>query len=659
MIMALSTPAGGSDAEAKDGRRRPAALRPADLLLISLGLALLAAFSQLALLALWKFRSGYTIRLGLDAIWMTPLAVTAVYAIPALLLVALSRLWPWFGSLPVVVGTFALLATIDIGLMERRLALWALWLLALGIGVQAGRLAEGRRAPFLRAMRWVVFGLVLVTVLGAVAVNVAVAARERRTLAGLPPARAGAPNILLLILDTVRAQDLSLYGYVHPTTPTLDSLARHAVVFDRAIAPATWTVPSHATMFTGQWPHALASWWGGSGQPGVPTIAEVLAEHGYRTGGFVANWYALGWESGFAQGFAHYDDFGRSIGQILRGSAMMRWLAGRRGLRRVIHAYDSLGRRDAPEISRSLARWLDRESDRPYFAFVNYLDAHSPYLPPPPFDRRFGIDVSKREPVVMEELHREEDLGPQVARVETASYDGSIAYLDGQLRLLFARLEARGMLANTVVVIASDHGEQIGEHGFWGHGHTLRTQTIHVPLMIMGPGTVEGLRVAAPATLRDIPETIADLAGLDRTPFPGASLSRYWRAGGAGAAEGDTILSEESQRRSLHVGRYHFFQDADSGSHLYDYATDPLEEHDLVESAVADTLLPAFEAILDALSAEPLPNALPAADAGTVRRRRDTPCGPADSSRASSTTAKARGRPVEPRCPSTAGIGRQ
>lgn len=567
-------------------------------------MALLAAFSQLALLAYWKLNSGYRFRLGLDTVWMTPVAVTAVYSVPVVLLFLLSRPWPKLATLPSLVGLLTLLATIDLSFMERHLTIWAVGLLALGVGVQAGRLAEAHRVAFMRFARITAVGLVILVVLGTATVEIRRRVRERRAENTWLTARAEAPNVLMIILDTVRAQNLGLYGYSRDTSPVLDSLADCATVFERAIVPGTWSLPSHRSMFTGRWPHELVDW----GQPPwrspVPTLAEVFAEHGYRTGGFVANWWSLGWESGLAQGFQHYDDLGRSVGQIARGSAAVRWFAGRRGFRRAIGLYDSLGRRRAPEITRSLVRWLKRANERPYFAFVNYLDAHSPYLPPAPFDRRYGIDVSDREPIVMEELNRRNVPAPEAAGIETAAYDGSIAYLDNHLRHLLAALETAGALDNTLVIVASDHGEQLGEHGMWGHAASLLTQTTHVPLILWGPGVPRGVRISEPTSVRNVAPTIADLAGIDEGRLGGRSLARFWNPSAEPAT--DTVVTEMGYRRAVIRGRYHYIQPVNGeGEQLYDIVSDPTETQNLLPSELADSVLPPLLEILAAFPRKP------------------------------------------------------
>jgi arylsulfatase A-like enzyme len=280
----------------------------------------------------------------------------------------------------------------------------------------------------------------------------------------------------------------------------------------------------------------------------------------------------------------------------------VRWLAGRRGFRRVLGLYDSLGRRGAPEISRNFLRWVDANAGRPYFVFLNYLDAHSPYLPPPPFDRRFGYDVSAREPIVMEELNRVDDPGPEAAAIETAAYDGAIAYLDHEVGRMLRELDRRGTLANTIVVITSDHGEELGEHGAWGHGRSLHAQTVHVPLMLFGPAIPRGLRVTQPTSLRHVAATVGDLAGLDNASFGGQSLARYWS--GPGNPPPDTVITELGTQRSVFLGNYHFIDKGGSeGPHLYDVIRDPTEQNDLIAQPVADSVTAPMMALVASFAA--------------------------------------------------------
>jgi arylsulfatase A-like enzyme len=341
-----------------------------------------------------------------------------------------------------------------------------------------------------------------------------------------------------------------------------------------------------------------------------------MAQQGYRTGGFIGNWYHIGNESGMGAGFITYDDIGHSIAHVSRGVALVRWSSQQRPIRRLIGLYETLGRRRAPDVSASFLRWASASSDHPWFAFLNYMDAHSPYLPPPPFDAMFGTSVAYREPIVIEELNRNVEPTPERVQAELDAYDGGMAYLDDQIGRLFDELERRGMLDNTIVVITSDHGEELGEHGRWGHAYSLYAEIVHVPLLIVGPGVPAGVRVARPASLRSVPATIAELIGTTAAPFPGISLSGHWR----GAEGGDPAFSEFGEYLSLYDDRYHYLVGVfDDQEHLFDHRLDPLELQDLASPAM-DSVLAAFRRASFAISPpgarEPDRVAPPPADTG-------------------------------------------
>jgi arylsulfatase A-like enzyme len=325
----------------------------------------------------------------------------------------------------------------------------------------------------------------------------------------------------------------------------------------------------------------------------------VLGQHGYRTGGFVGNWYHLGRESGLSDGFNHYSDLHKSPTQIARCSALVRWLVERRRFRRMIGLYETLGRRGAPSVSSTFLQWVDEDGSRPFFAFLNYFDVHSPYLPPTPFNAKFGSDVADREPIVIEELNRAAG-DPETIRKERDAYDSGIAYLDDRIGKLLDELGQRGLLENTIIIVGADHGEEIGEHGRFGHAYSLYSETIHVPLIIVGPGGPRGLRVRAPVSLRNIPATIADLAGLSSSLFAGGSLARFWRDEDAAS---DTVLTVFDAHRSLFTDRYHYFTGVlDRREHLFDFLRDPGERYDLMGTPEAESVLPMIRATLAAVA---------------------------------------------------------
>jgi arylsulfatase A-like enzyme len=352
--------------------------------------------------------------------------------------------------------------------------------------------------------------------------------RERRALATLPAARAGAPNVLLIILDTVRSLDLSLYGYERPTTPSLSRLASTGVTFDRAVSAAPWTVLSHATLFTGQLRDVHHADWYSRLDPSVPTLAAIFRQQGYRTGGFSANEVHAGWEFGFARDFIHFEDHDISLAEVVDATTLGKFTSDHVRVRRLLDNWDLLGRTDADEINAKALGWLHRSGDRPYFVFLNYFDAHTPRMPPEPFARQFG--ASRPAASLRSRLSGLIFPSPKQQKSKNA-YDAAIAYIDDRIGQLLDSLGREGLLENTLVVVTADHGELLGEHHLQGHANSLYFPTLHVPLLLSMPGTIPAnQRIEAPATLRDVAATILDLAGVHAGPgVPGASLSRFWR----------------------------------------------------------------------------------------------------------------------------------
>ena len=194
----------------------------------------------------------------------------------------------------------------------------------------------------------------------------------------LPPSSPDAPNVLMIVLDTVRAQNLNLYGYHRPTMPKLEQIAKTGVFFEQAVSPAPWTLPSHASMFTGRHPHELSADWTTPLDATYPTLAEILYQHGYVTAGFVANKIYCSYESGLNRGFMHYEDYLVSPGQLIRSSALGREITNNLDLRQRFKYYDDLGGKSAERLNHDFLSWLSRQEQGPFFAFLNYFDAHNP-----------------------------------------------------------------------------------------------------------------------------------------------------------------------------------------------------------------------------------------------------------------------------------------
>jgi arylsulfatase A-like enzyme len=430
------------------------------------------------------------------------------------------------------------------------------------------------------------------------------------------------PNVLLIVLDTVRTESLSLHGYGRETTPNLARLARRGVRFEQARSTAPWTFPSHASMFTGRWPHELNV---GENHPldgTYPTLAEYLAAHGYRTGGFVANTFFCNSWYGLARGFDRYEDFydddvAVSWTETFRCAALGQRLLTALGVSMADHRI----RKDAARINRDFLEWLSEGEGQPFFAFLNYFDAHSPYVLPEAERRRLGTP----EPTADElgvlrtwDNRPKQQISATYTQLIRDAYDECLASLDHQLGRLFDELERRGSLKNTLVILTSDHGEELGEHGLYGHGKSLYGQEIHVPLLILPPGErVSRNVIPGPVSLRDIPATVLDVLKTRGTaPFPGASLASHWRSTQAGEpVKTSPAFSEVSLRmgvshnpnrppawrgpmQALALGNRAYVHNADGTEQLFDLLADLQEERNLIGLLEERVVLEQFRRLL-------------------------------------------------------------
>lgn len=311
-------------------------------------------------------------------------------------------------------------------------------------------------------------------------------------------------NVVLIVLDTVRADRLGSLGSTRGLTPALDAFAKEAAVFERAYSHAPWTLPSIASLFSGRDPlsHGAGGRLGTFQRmpDGVETIAERFRAARFRTGAIV-NALFVTETFGMTQGFEHVDAV-------------------------VPRANESARRADA--TTDAALNWIDHHRDEPFFLFVHYFDAHLLYDPPPEFRTRFADPQDRRPgPILFGRLEDMLDFRggkvrldePIVRRLEKL-YDGEVAYLDSQVGRLFDGLAQRGLSSYTVVAVTSDHGEEFFDHGGFEHGHTLYEELLHVPLMIRAPGrTTSGTlltprRVSAVVRLMDVAPTLCELAGV-------------------------------------------------------------------------------------------------------------------------------------------------
>lgn len=581
---------------------------------------IVTGFGEVAILAYRKFYQHRIIYFGPQVAWMAPVADVCIFAIPGLVLFLLAWRWPKLVSLSRAVFLFALLGFLSGLLMFGSVAWYASVVLSAGLAVQAARVIRVYSSGFQRTVRrmtpWLVVGVMSL----AIGIQGYQRVHERLALAALPPSDPKAPNVLLIVMDTVRAQELSLYGYSRPTTPNLERLAKTGVVFDRAISTAPWTLPSHASMFTGRFPHELSVGWWNPLDNKYPTLAEVLSSQGYLTAGFVGNLWYCNSELGLNRGFLHYEDYVFSVGALIRSSELARTIAGKEAFQRATGYYDELGRKTAAEVNQSFLSWISQANGRPFFVFVNYYDAHHPYLPPDPFATKFGAKAPWRNPSKVEASRKSKvTFSSQETQAEVRAYDESITYLDYEMGLLFDALKKRGLLENTLLIITSDHGEQIGEHDLFLHSTNLYRQLLNVPLVISFPSRVpEGKRVQSPISLRDIAATVMNLIQVgNKFGLPGRSLEPYWN-GTSRSDDGRAtpLLSEVSKgppntpswmpnakgnMESLVSDGLHYIKNGDNREELYDFENDPSEDRNLAEFEASSASLMKFRLSLKRL----------------------------------------------------------
>ena len=349
------------------------------------------------------------------------------------------------------------------------------------------------------------------------------------------------PNILLIVMDTVRADHLSLYGYPLETTPFLNKIAKESAVFKNAFAASPWTLPSHASIFTGLYPsqhhaHAEHFWL----DDAYRTLAEILSENGYQTvsfsnndyvtsyhnltQGFERTWYKGSWTDSLTNIAESYSTLGGSV------VSFYHWFWKEiqiNILAKVIHNPASIW--DYPKAAttnKAVIEWLNEERDhhRPFFIFINYMDAHMPYNPDEKTARLFlneqdlknSYRLKLRFPPIEYYLdmskggYSETDI-----RIMRRLYDAGIRYLDTQLEKLISKFKRSGIYDKTLVIITSDHGEYLGEHNRLAHGIGLNDEVLHVPLIVRYPELFKsGTTYDTVVSLIDIYETILSSANI-------------------------------------------------------------------------------------------------------------------------------------------------
>ena len=313
------------------------------------------------------------------------------------------------------------------------------------------------------------------------------------------------PNVIVVTLDTFRADRLGALGHPGKLTPNLDALAQEAALFAAAITPIGTTHPSHASMFTGKFPGGHGVRFNGDGlTESEQTLAERLSEQGYDTAGFVSK-RTLFVRGGFEQGFRYTTD---EKGETGTGQG---------------------AQRSGQEVNRLVTEWLDDDPDEPVFLWVHYFGAHSPYAWTDLARQRFGEPRGPLSDGATAELFyaygSEELPATEENRAAlNALYDGELAEVDRDVGALLRLLEERGVLKDAVVLVVGDHGQLLGEHGDVGHGFQLFDPVLRVPFLIWRSADRTGRLVGERVSLIDLLPTVLDLLGLESPRTPGRSL---------------------------------------------------------------------------------------------------------------------------------------
>ncbi|HZR84147.1 MAG TPA: sulfatase [Candidatus Binatia bacterium] len=316
-------------------------------------------------------------------------------------------------------------------------------------------------------------------------------------------------NVLLITVDTLRADHVGAYGYRRATTPNLDALAAESKVFRLAFSQAPETNPSLASVMTCLYPHETTVYRNFHLLPSKPrTLAEILAARGLATGAVVTN-FSLRRGSGLERGFADYDD-------RMDDLATPKW----EGIERI-----------APKTTAAAVEWLRGHAGERFFLWVHYMDPHAPYMPPPPYDTMFPVrDPGDTGPdITLPFLEGGLGIGgiPLYAqlgdhndpRYYASQYDGEIRFFDHWLGELLKEVRAQGLLDRTLIVVAADHGEGMGEYGYWfNHPEFLWNGLIHVPLVVRLPGEARHEEIATPVALVDVLPTILEVLSIEETP---------------------------------------------------------------------------------------------------------------------------------------------
>ncbi|MHC4395951.1 MAG: sulfatase [Planctomycetota bacterium] len=379
------------------------------------------------------------------------------------------------------------------------------------------------------------------------------------------PAKIERPNIILIVLDTTRLDHLSCYGYHRNTSPNLDKLVAESVLYTQAIAPSSWTLPSHASLFTGKFTSSHGARFDSNGPLHLVsvikgpeawnkyrarglsedelTLASILKEAGYATGAVVGGpWMKKVF--GLNKGFEYYNDY--DIG--------------------------TLNGRLADQVTAGAVRWIEESRNKEFFLFLNYFDPHYPYNPP----NDFVIPFFQKNPQIFYQLSQLEQA--------IASYDGEILYMDYHIGKLLENLKVNNLYDNSMIIVTADHGELFGEHGKFGHGEYLWQEEIHIPLFIKYPaGEVSPGRLDIRIQLTDILPLICKRLQMAIPEDIQGNVPPKIRHPILAETHPLEVINPDGTWRAIFEGDSKFLWNSKDKHQLFHLGNDPAEEINLIE----------------------------------------------------------------------------
>lgn len=600
----------------------PAASKPAPatpslhtLLLIAAWFAIVTGLVEGAGLLLFQRINwaswGAMLHVSLPIVWIAVVVDLLFFWFLAMVIGIAARLLPRLPAIRMLVFLLSAAAVYDWLALTGRLYHLSSVLLALGVAAVLTRWIGRHEFATLQFWRRTFPWVAALAMFAAIGIEGGRWWMERQALTKLPAAEPGAPNVLVIVVDTLRADHLSSYGYPRPTSPNIDHIAQQGVLFENALSTCPWSYPSHVSLLTGayQFEHGM-----GTVPPvgifdssslsfsGYPTLGEALERRGYRTAAFSANRTYFTHDLGFRRGFTHFEDYFSSpadmLVRTLYGKEFARIYLTRSNKSKPKRALRYLGfdslldtddegsvqkggaqgvRKRATEVNQELLNWIGAEQPaKPFFAFLNYYDVHHPYGGPASFPK---------------------PAWPQEGTIN--QYDDGVRYVDDAIGQLMAEMERRGLGNNTLVIITSDHGESLGQHGIAYHGEALYREQLQVPLVFRFPGHVPAaVRVATPVTNASIPATVMEFLGPNQAQFPAPALGALWTHPGQEqpwpqvlaevaqipataredlAAQKIAPTSMDGPMKSVLSGQWHLIVHKSLGAQLYDWQHDPGE----------------------------------------------------------------------------------